>query len=152
MNFFFRYLDQAVNGIIQDIHMLANSDYLVCTLSSNVCRLAQELKLARNLGHGGVLERDHVVSLDEEWVLYPVMDKPKYYLALNERNIIGGLKYSKGDIIAVKEVKDKPYHGYNYGNHQEGSFVPSALEELFEVSKYYPAFVNSLSRSSLRSN
>ena len=34
-------------GIIEDIHILSLSDHLVCTMSSNVCRLAYELQQNR---------------------------------------------------------------------------------------------------------
>ncbi|XP_041472107.1 alpha-(1,6)-fucosyltransferase-like [Lytechinus variegatus] len=33
----------SLQGIISDIHLLASSDFLVCTFSSNVCRLAYEM-------------------------------------------------------------------------------------------------------------
>ncbi|XP_059482746.1 alpha-(1,6)-fucosyltransferase isoform X2 [Neocloeon triangulifer] len=38
-----RYSDNSLNGIIIDIHFLAISDYLVCTFSSQVCRIAYEI-------------------------------------------------------------------------------------------------------------
>lgn len=38
-----RYTDNALNGIILDIYLLAQSDYLVCTFSSQVCRVAYEI-------------------------------------------------------------------------------------------------------------
>lgn len=38
-----RYTDTSLNGIILDIHMLSVSDYLVCTFSSQVCRVAYEI-------------------------------------------------------------------------------------------------------------
>ena len=38
-----RYSNTSLRGILIDIHMLAHSDYLVCTFSSNVCRLAYEI-------------------------------------------------------------------------------------------------------------
>nr|CAH25854.1 alpha 1,6 fucosyltransferase [Drosophila yakuba] len=38
-----RYTDTALNGIILDIHLLSMSDYLVCTFSSQVCRVAYEI-------------------------------------------------------------------------------------------------------------
>ncbi|XP_020715932.1 alpha-(1,6)-fucosyltransferase isoform X2 [Ceratitis capitata] len=38
-----RYTDTALNGIILDIHLLSLSDYLVCTFSSQVCRMAYEI-------------------------------------------------------------------------------------------------------------
>lgn len=38
-----RYSDSSLVGIILDIHMLSMSDYLVCTFSSQVCRVAYEI-------------------------------------------------------------------------------------------------------------
>lgn len=38
-----RYTDSSLNGIILDIHMLSLCDYLVCTFSSQVCRVAYEI-------------------------------------------------------------------------------------------------------------
>lgn len=38
-----RYTDSSLNGIILDIHLLSLSDYLVCTFSSQVCRIAYEI-------------------------------------------------------------------------------------------------------------
>ncbi|XP_075155715.1 alpha-(1,6)-fucosyltransferase 8 [Haematobia irritans] len=38
-----RYTDTGLNGIILDIHLLSISDYLVCTFSSQVCRVAYEI-------------------------------------------------------------------------------------------------------------
>ncbi|XP_049841519.1 alpha-(1,6)-fucosyltransferase-like isoform X3 [Schistocerca gregaria] len=38
-----RYSDSSLNGIIIDIHFLSLCDYLVCTFSSQVCRVAYEL-------------------------------------------------------------------------------------------------------------
>lgn len=38
-----RYTDNALNGIILDIYLLSQSDYLVCTFSSQVCRVAYEI-------------------------------------------------------------------------------------------------------------
>lgn len=38
-----RYSDDSLRAVILDIHFLSQSDYLVCTFSSQVCRLAYEL-------------------------------------------------------------------------------------------------------------
>nr|CAG4650039.1 EOG090X03KK [Sida crystallina] len=38
-----RYTDSSLRGILLDIHMLAHTDHLVCTFSSQVCRLAYEI-------------------------------------------------------------------------------------------------------------
>lgn len=44
-----RSLESSLNGILTDVHMLAMSDHLICTLSSNVCRLAYEMMQAMHL-------------------------------------------------------------------------------------------------------
>ncbi|KAL1139066.1 hypothetical protein AAG570_009127 [Ranatra chinensis] len=38
-----RYSDNSLNGIVMDIYFLSLSDYLVCTFSSQVCRVAYEI-------------------------------------------------------------------------------------------------------------
>ena len=38
-----RYSDSSLRGVIQDIHLLSLTDYLVCTFSSQVCRIAYEI-------------------------------------------------------------------------------------------------------------
>lgn len=38
-----RYSDSSLNGIILDIHLLSLSDHLICTFSSQVCRVAYEI-------------------------------------------------------------------------------------------------------------
>lgn len=38
-----RYTDSSLYGIILDIHLLSLSDFLVCTFSSQVCRVAYEI-------------------------------------------------------------------------------------------------------------
>ncbi|KAJ6636091.1 Alpha-(1,6)-fucosyltransferase [Pseudolycoriella hygida] len=41
-----RYTDSSLNGIIMDIHLLSMCDFLVCTFSSQVCRVAYEIMQA----------------------------------------------------------------------------------------------------------
>ncbi|KRX44194.1 Alpha-(1,6)-fucosyltransferase [Trichinella murrelli] len=42
-----RYTDASLHGIIADVHFLSLCDFLVCTFSSQVCRLAYELMQTR---------------------------------------------------------------------------------------------------------
>ncbi|KRY84640.1 Alpha-(1,6)-fucosyltransferase [Trichinella pseudospiralis] len=42
-----RYTDASLHGIITDVHFLSLCDFLVCTFSSQVCRLAYELLQTR---------------------------------------------------------------------------------------------------------
>ncbi len=60
-----RYSDQGQDAIIKDLFVLAHSDFLVCTFSSNVCRLAYELRLALKPFVSDLYE---VVSLDNDYI------------------------------------------------------------------------------------
>ena len=42
-----RYNLEGLIGVIADIHILAQSDHLVCTMTSNICRIAYELQQDR---------------------------------------------------------------------------------------------------------
>jgi glycoprotein 6-alpha-L-fucosyltransferase len=53
-----RYTDSSLNGIMLDIDLLSKCDFLVCTFSSQVCRVAYEvsfvgiyIRLGYGLGH-----------------------------------------------------------------------------------------------------
>ncbi len=43
----FRYSTESAEAVISDLHFLAHSDFLVCTFSSRICRLAYELMQTR---------------------------------------------------------------------------------------------------------
>ncbi|XP_052796620.1 alpha-(1,6)-fucosyltransferase-like isoform X2 [Mya arenaria] len=62
----------ALDGIVRDTVLLSRCDYLVCTMSSNVCRLAYELM---HVHHGDAFNR--VVSVDVDWfyssIIYTAM-------------------------------------------------------------------------------
>lgn len=98
-----RYSDSSLQGIIIDIHLLSQSDYLVCTFSSQVCRVAYELmqtyfpdaynrftSLDDIYYYGGQNAHPHVAILDH---------KPRR---------TGELELKVGDLIEV------------FGNHWDG--------------------------------
>lgn len=43
-----RYSEASLDGVIVDTHILSRVDYLVCTFSSNICRLAYAMKMAHS--------------------------------------------------------------------------------------------------------
>ncbi len=138
-----RYSDASVEAIISDVHMLARSDFLACTLSSNVCRLAYELRTAtRSL----VADSTEVQTLDEQWVLHPRMNPMKYYQADHDRKAppppnLDGLNFKRGDIVVADNYPPHPESGYSFANHQWGSFVLSSLRRLYQVSDKFPKFL-----------
>jgi glycoprotein 6-alpha-L-fucosyltransferase len=44
-----RYTDTSLNGIMLDIDLLSKCDFLVCTFSSQVCRVAYEVSALSRL-------------------------------------------------------------------------------------------------------
>ena len=61
-----RYSLNSLNDVIVDIHMLSLSDYIVCSLSSNVCTLAHELQQNRFVDASMKIK-----SLDTIWTMNP---------------------------------------------------------------------------------
>ncbi len=81
-----RYEDDSIAALISDVHMLARSDVLACTMSSNICRLAYELRMATR---PMVADSTEVQTLDHQWAfLHPNYNSVKYYLAANDRNTL----------------------------------------------------------------
>ncbi|XP_030841910.1 alpha-(1,6)-fucosyltransferase-like [Strongylocentrotus purpuratus] len=60
-----RLSEESFMGIIVDVYLLARSDFLVCTCSSNVCRLAYEM-----MQHNYVDASTKVRSLDREYFFH----------------------------------------------------------------------------------
>merc|ERR550539_2163362 len=57
-----RYSSSSLKGIISDIHMLSRTDFLVCTFSSQVCRVAYEI-----MQYLKPDASDNFKSLDDIW-------------------------------------------------------------------------------------
>ncbi|KAH3883862.1 alpha-(1,6)-fucosyltransferase-like [Dreissena polymorpha] len=104
-----RYTDASLRGIILDIYLLSRCDYLVCTLSSNVCRAAYELmqplhgdasKWFKSLDHTYYLETDH----------------PHNFVALenHQSRREGEISFNAGDAIRLVESR---WDGYFNGTH-----------------------------------
>lgn len=55
-----RYSENSLYGILLDIHLLSLSDHLVCTFSSQVCRVAYEIMQTYNVD-----ATSHFTSLDD---------------------------------------------------------------------------------------
>ena len=60
-----RYSINSLLDLISDIHLLSSSDFIVCTLSSNVCRLAYEIQQQRFIDGSR-----NVHSLDDHWTSF----------------------------------------------------------------------------------
>ncbi|KAH3846102.1 hypothetical protein DPMN_088396, partial [Dreissena polymorpha] len=102
-----RNTETSLHGIILDIYLLSRCDYLVCTLSSNVCRAAYELMQPL---HGDA----------SEW--FKSLDSTYYVHGQNAHNFVsveahqsrreGEISFNVGDTI---RLADNRWDGYCYG-------------------------------------
>ncbi|KAG7199674.1 hypothetical protein KM043_014264 [Ampulex compressa] len=98
-----RYSDSSLQGIIVDIHLLSQCDYLVCTFSSQVCRVAYELMQTY---HSDAYNK--FTSLDD--IYYYGGQNPYPHVAIldHKPRKSGELELKAGDLIEV------------FGNHWDG--------------------------------
>ena len=67
-----RYSKIGLESILREIHILVNCDYVVCTLSSNVCRLVYEMKVNHD-----PTRKPMIYSLDTDFYEGTNLKKPK---------------------------------------------------------------------------
>lgn len=131
-----RYSDASLRGIILDVHFLSKSDYLVCTFSSQVCRLAYEIMQTYMVDGAN---RFH--SLDDIY----------YYGGQNAHNQIAvsvhhpqnrdEIELQKGDFIGVAGNHWNGYSkGLNRRTGQTGLYPSYKVVEKIDVAKFptYP--------------
>ena len=123
-----------IDGIVRDLQILAKAEFLVCTMSSNVCRLTYEM---RNLPLESDL--DLVRSLDVKWYVWP-FKRTKRYRAIEKSS--NNLTFDVGDEIIVHNAKGRPLEGFNERTNKSGPIELSKLQELFAVSDKFPSFYN----------
>lgn len=108
-----RYSSNSLKGIITDIHMLSRTDYLVCTFSSQVCRVAYEIMQTFKVDAS-----DHFKSLDDIWY-FGGQDEHQQVAVMD--HIPGSrdeLELKTGDVLGVA---GNHWNGFNKGrNHRAG--------------------------------
>ncbi|CAH0387109.1 unnamed protein product [Bemisia tabaci] len=117
-----RYSRSSLDGIITDIHFLARTDFLVCTFSSQVCRIAYEIMNALVPDAA-----DHFKSLDD--VYYFGGQEPHYHVAVlpHTAKTPQEMNLKVGDILTIA------------GNHWDGYSKGSNLRSQVYAS-LFPSF------------
>ena len=131
-----RYTMKSLQGIITDIHMLSISDHLVCTFSSQVCRIAYEIMQTFHPDAS-----DRFKSLDDIW----------YYGGQDEHQQVAIMDHSprskqemdlqKGDVIAVAGNHWNGYNkGKNHRNNRVGLYPEYKTKENYKIVEFptYP--------------
>ncbi|XP_030848638.1 alpha-(1,6)-fucosyltransferase [Strongylocentrotus purpuratus] len=67
-----RWSEESLMGIIVDLHLLARSDFVVCTCSSNICRLVYEM-----IQHSHLDASKKLISVDRQYFWYGENTKAK---------------------------------------------------------------------------
>ncbi|KAH8027703.1 hypothetical protein HPB51_007253 [Rhipicephalus microplus] len=116
-----RYSSESLRGVLLDIHMLSRCDYLVCTFSSQVCRLAYEIL---QLSHADAADRFH--SLDD--IYYFGGQKPHNQIAILNHTARSSeeIDVRVGDTLGIA------------GNHWDG--YSKGVNRRTGRSGLYPAF------------
>ncbi|XP_003738096.1 alpha-(1,6)-fucosyltransferase-like [Galendromus occidentalis] len=109
---------ESFQGLILDLFLLSQTDKLVCTLSSGVCRVVYELMQARRTDAS-----DHVVSLDVPYFYAYVADPPRKTIYKHQPVERKGMNLNVGNCVAkissqsvVEESKKiDRYDGFSLG-------------------------------------
>ncbi|CAL8076608.1 unnamed protein product [Calicophoron daubneyi] len=82
-----RSTSDSIRDVVLDVLLLSRTNYLVCTLSSNICRIAYELMQTRHrrLGDASLL----VQSLDSVYFVFGGQPTPCKMTDVDERNDLG---------------------------------------------------------------
>ena len=131
-----RFIPEVHNDLVFDFFGLVRSNFLVCTFSSNFCRLVYEYKLAT----GPILDLYEAMSLD----LNPFGDFDRKYIANHKRIFANeeSLNFQKGDTIYVHKTKNQDPKR-NYGTLKIGGgdhkyFLRSSVTKVLYSSDLYP--------------
>jgi len=108
-----RYSSNSLKGIISDIHMLSRTDFLVCTFSSQVCRVAYEI-----MQYLKPDASDNFKSLDDIWYFGGQDEHQQVAIMDHAHNTREELDLQVGDTIGVA---GNHWNGFNKGrNHRAG--------------------------------
>ncbi|EDV19793.1 uncharacterized protein TRIADDRAFT_32887, partial [Trichoplax adhaerens] len=134
-----RYSATNLKYFLRDLFLLAECDYLICTMSSNVCRLAYELHEVfydqTKTQHSKSLDvKYHVFGLARNqvgpWIMRANQDCPS-----NASNVID---LGKGDILdpCTPTESKTMYYGYSKRLKISGSFAKSCVTHLLDIVNY----------------
>lgn len=124
-----RYTDASLNGIIIDIHLLSLSDYLVCTFSSQVCRVAYEIMNTMFPDAS-----DRFKSLDDIYYYGGQNSHSREAVLPHNAKTSDQISIRKGDLIGIA---GNHWNGFSKGRsdrtHQAGLFPSFKVVDKVEV-------------------
>ncbi|XP_008558774.1 alpha-(1,6)-fucosyltransferase [Microplitis demolitor] len=117
-----RYSDTSLHGIIVDIYLLSLSDHLVCTFSSQVCRVAYE-----------IMQTYHVDAHDK----FTSLDDVYYYGGQNPNPHVVILEHipRRSEEIELKVGDKVEVHGNHWDGYSKGRNIRTGITGLFPSFK-----------------
>nr|KAF6386802.1 fucosyltransferase 8 [Myotis myotis] len=131
-----RYTENSLRGVILDIHFLSQADFLVCTFSSQVCRVAYEIMQTL---HPDASANFH--SLDDIYYFGGQNAHNQIAIYPHEPRTADEIPMEPGDIIGVA---GNHWDGYSKGVNRKlgrtGLYPSYKVREKIETVKYptYP--------------
>ena len=122
-----RYNLKSLQGLIADIYMLSRSEYIVCTFSSQVCRLAYEIQ--QQLYSDGSWR---FKSLDDVWY-FGNSDHQQEVILPHNAATDEELNLEIGDVLSVA---GNHWNGYNKGR-KHGDEEQLGLYPLYKTKEKY---------------
>ncbi|KAK3855023.1 hypothetical protein Pcinc_038548 [Petrolisthes cinctipes] len=138
-----RYTDASLKGIIADVHFLSLTDYLVCTFSSQVCRIAYEIMQSYHPDASSYFR-----SLDDIYYYggqnahnqkarFSHVPRRPDEMALNPRDVVG--------------IAGNHWDGYSKGvnrrTNQNGLYPSYKMEEVVDIADF-PSYTHTDKRKS----
>uniref|UniRef100_A0A914WG70 GT23 domain-containing protein n=1 Tax=Plectus sambesii TaxID=2011161 RepID=A0A914WG70_9BILA len=114
-----RYNEKSLYGIITDIHILSKTNYLVCTFSSQVCRLAYELMQARSFEDKGM----NFHSLDDIYYYGGQLGRELTVVEAHSAQRPAEIDLKEGDVVKYEANLQNGYSiGRNARTNRRGQF------------------------------
>merc|ERR1719282_959545 len=127
-----RYSDSSLRGVIQDIHLLSLTDHLVCTFSSQVCRIAYEIMQQY---HPDASNR--FKSLDDIWYYGGQDEHQQEAIISHSPSHHAEIELKVGDVLGVAGNHwDGSNKGRNHRTNKVGLYPEFKTRERLRVVKF----------------
>lgn len=142
-----RNTNRALIGFLLDVYYLSRSQFLVCTFSSNVCRLVYELMQAGRSSPTADMS-NRFKSLDIPYMFFPYSDRLLKIAILDnqpvetDRNEKRELTFLANEILtpSIENLRGTNYDGDSFTGYMLGfnSKNQEGLIPLYKVREYFP--------------
>uniref|UniRef100_A0A914XIW6 Alpha-(1,6)-fucosyltransferase n=1 Tax=Plectus sambesii TaxID=2011161 RepID=A0A914XIW6_9BILA len=132
-----RYTESSLFGVVADIRLLSNCNYLVCTFSSQICRLAYELMQVRR---GDAAASFH--SLDDIYYFGGQQAREQEAILSHSPINEDEIELQVGDIIVIAGNHwNGMSKGRNKRTNREGLYPSYKVKENWRIEKF-PSYPN----------